>query len=287
MQISEHNSGAVNASSAQSRGFTLIELLVVIAIIAILAAMLLPALSKAKAKAQGIKCMSNTRQIALAVNMYVTDWSDKFVVNAAWLASGGLDFGNSPANVDTASMLDPNLSPVAAYLKSADVFKCPADIFDAANGPRVRTIAFNGALGGKPTIQGNNPGARNYHGGSGSTVGVARKMSDLQIPGPSQVWAVIDEHADSINDAIFMVDPGYPATSQKWRDLPASYHNGAGSLSFADGHAEIHKWLQKGTVTPQGPMTVYPVTKKNDDRWVKNMRNSSDYEWMQDRMPYK
>lgn len=229
--------------------------------------------------------MSNTRQIGIAINMYVTDWQDKFPVNAAWLAAGGLDFGSSPANIDKASLMDPKLSPIAAYLQSADVFKCPADIYDAANGPRVRTIAFNGALGGKPTVQGTTPDGRKYYGGNG--VAVATKMSSLQIPGPAMVWAVTDEHADSINDAIFMLDPGYSVTSEHWRDLPASYHNGSGSFSFADGHSEIHKWLQQGIVTPSGPMTVYPVTRKDDDRWVKNMRNSSDYEWMRDRMPYQ
>src|ERR1043165_3023436 len=125
-----------------STGFTLIELLVVIAIIAILAAMLLPALSKAKAKAQGIKCMSNTKQIAYAVIMYTTDYQDKFVENSGhWIADNpGLNWGNSLGNIDAASLIDPQKSPIAPYLKSSSVFKCPGDNLAAQNGDRVRSI---------------------------------------------------------------------------------------------------------------------------------------------------
>jgi len=270
------------------RGFTLIELLVVIAIIAILAAMLLPALSKAKMKAQGIRCMSNTKQITLGVIMYTTDWQDKFAINAAWVAgnSPGLDWFTSPDNINAAQMMDTTLSPIANYLKSADVFKCPADNWSAQNGPRVRSISFNGVLGGKPQQQGNSPNGQVYFGATGNPTGagVALKMSALQKPGPSRVWAVLDEQADSINDSVFMLDPGYPQGSEKWRDLPASYHNNACDFSFADGHSEIHKWLE----TSGNGKTTWPVTQTTTKPWTTFTAGiSRDYEWMDSGMPFQ
>ena len=275
------------ANADRRSGFTLIELLVVIAIIAILAAMLLPALSKAKQKAIAIKCVSNTRQISLAMNMYVTDWQDKFPGNGKWIYdSPGMDYAMSPANIDSASLINTALCPIATYLKSADIFKCGGDTYSAQNGQRVRSISSNGVLGGKPNVIGTSPGGRNYY-GQGGAAGLATKMSQMQKPGPSQTWALIDEHWDSLNDAVFMFDVGAAPGTEYWRDLPASYHNNAGCFSFLDGHSEIHKWRSSGVRNP----SYYPVKKDGTAPWNGSLGGpkftSEDYEWVQDRMPYQ
>ena len=229
-------------------GFTLIELLVVIAIIAILAAMLLPVLSKAKIKAQAIQCLSNTKQLDLAWLMYTHENNDTLVPNTGgngiggnWVA-GWLDW--SAANIDnfnTSYLTDPTyclLSPYTA--KSLGIFKCPADVYlsDDQRLParlyhstsRVRSMTLNGVWGDG--------------GGVGGCYKIS-KLSQLRMS-PAMAWTFIDEHPDSINDGAMFVDTDTPT----YVDFPASYHNRAVGLSFADGHSEIHKWRSANTIQP-------------------------------------
>lgn len=242
-------------------GFTLVELLVVIAITAILASLLLPALAKTRARAQALGCLNNTRQLILAWQLYGNDHEgllpynlvmngSSFRTNANWV-NNVMSWDLSPDNTNLATITQASLGPFLAG--ATQILHCPSDdVLSPAQSmagwsARIRSYSMNAMIGnaGSASAGGynvNNPSYRQF-------------FKDTQIPRASEIYVFLDEHPDSIDDGFFLnrASAVNSSSSQKWTDLPASYHNNCTTFAFADGHGELHRWQKSLTLRPSAP----------------------------------
>ena len=281
----------VNRRNGGRRGFTLVELLVVMAVIAILAALLLPALSQVRARAQAIVCLNNTRQLGLAWQVYATEHNDGLPYNLGMAGSSfrtRLNWVNnvmtwdlSSDNTNTATLAGASLGPFVSG--NTSVYHCPADTILSAEQraagwtARIRSYSMNALVGdaGDISINGFNTNAPDY----------TQFFKLAQIPQPADIFVFLDEHPDSIDDGYFVerVAPdsdnysssnGYPSDApDQWLDLPATYHNRATAMSYADGHSDLHRWAEPGTYRPPLPDAAglpiaIPPAQTEDFNWV-------------------
>jgi prepilin-type N-terminal cleavage/methylation domain-containing protein len=279
------------ARGARADGFTLIEVLLVIAIIAALAAILLPALSKARERGQAMVCLNNTRQLEMAWQLYADDHEgllpynlgmngSSFRTNINWV-NNVMTWDLSSDNTNTATITEASLGP---YVSGATgIYRCPSDrtlsaVQSAAGWDhRIRSYSMNAMVG--------NAGAFSTNGVNSNNPGYKQFFKITQIPHPSEIFVFLDEHPDSIDDGYFVNKDAPPvngiygannAYGDEWQDLPASYHNRATAFSFADGHASLHRWLNAKTIQPAVPFAANLPIQIHDEH--------NDFDWMMEHM---
>jgi prepilin-type processing-associated H-X9-DG protein len=282
-------------------GFTLIELAVVIATIAVLVAVLLPALAGTRPNTQAAQCLENQRRLILAWQMYAQDNSDILPPNDfPYVTSAAQDgsvmnwvFGTmyKIADAINASILvDPRLTCLALYNTNFAVYKCPADISLFLGHQRVRSVSMNSAVGTVWYSDSNHYGTKKpgsaVEGGwltypyndSQITYRTYGKITQMTKPGPSSTWVIADENARTINDGSLAIN-----MQTKIVDFPGNYHGGGCGLAFADGHAEIHKWVDAflSLVPPPNLMTPPPEGVQDISQF--GLSDSKDLDWIQPR----
>lgn len=249
-------------------------MLAVVTIIALIMSLLIPALSASKQRAEGIFCMNNLKSVHLAWAMYADDNGDwlpgvaggSFPDSNKWI-SGWLDFSSSSDNTNTLYLTDPRFAQIGPYVQDPEIFHCPSDTSTVNIGGhtyhRVRSISMNCWMNYVGTAY---IGQDEYR--------VFRHMSDIVNPSPDNAWVVMDERADSINDGMFQTDLKDRRVAAKIVDYPASYHNGAAGIAFADGHTELKRWVDPRTNPAYRPSQSLELNIPSPD--------NPDVAWLQD-----